>query len=141
MSAKEELNQYKFARKRVDEALEEYEKYKDRATKITSILSDMPKGGKRKDKIADNATAMADLSKEYEQRWIAAERGRLIIEAKIDNMEEPYRTLLHKRYIDDKAFEQIAIEMGYSYDWTTHLHGEALKLYENSTSENKTKQD
>lgn len=47
MTAKEELSQFKYIRKRVDEALEEYEKYKDRATKITSVLSDMPKGRKR----------------------------------------------------------------------------------------------
>lgn len=84
---------------------------------------------------------MADLSKEYVDRWNSAESARLEIEEKLDRIDEPYRTLLHKRYIEEKGFEEIAIEMAYSYDWTTHLHGEALKQYENSTSENKTKQD
>lgn len=141
MTAKEELNQYKYARKRVDEALEEYEKYKTRAEKMTSIITGMPNGTKGSDKVADNATMMADLSREYEKRWMVAERHKLEIEDRINSIEEPYRTILYKRYIEEKGFEEIAVEMSYSYDWTTHLHGEALKQYEKTTNENKTKQE
>lgn len=132
MSAKEELNQYKFARKRVDEALEEYERYKTRATKMTSIISDMPRGGNNSDKVADNATMMADLSREYENRWMAAEKYKLEIEGRIDQLKEPYRTLLHKRYLEEKDFEEIAVEMGYTYSAITKKHGKALILFNNA---------
>ena len=138
MTAKEELNQYKYARERVDETLEEYQRYKERAEKMTAIISDMPRGGVSSNKVEDNAVIMADLSKQYEERWIQAELEKLRIELKLDQVKEPYRKLLKKRYIQDLNFEKIADEMGYSYVRITHLHGEALIEYEKSTSHDKT---
>lgn len=140
MTAKEELSQYKYARERVDEALEEYQKYKARATKMNAIISDgSQRGNTNSDKVGNNASAMADIDKEYEQRWLNAEREKLRIENNIDEIEEPYRKLLHKRYIeieDDnklKSFEKIACEMGYTYDTIRHMHKDALQRYEKIT--------
>ena len=42
MTAKDELTQYRYMRDRVEETLEEYEKYKTRAEKMTASLSDTP---------------------------------------------------------------------------------------------------
>lgn len=138
MTAKEELLQYKYARKKVDEALEEYEKYKIRAEKVTTILSGMPRGTSNSNKVEDNAVKMADISREYEKRWFLAEKEKLRIEKNIDKVEEPYRTILHKRYIEELNFGEIADEMGYSYVRITHLHGEALLRYEKLTTRDKT---
>ena len=132
MNPKEELNQYKFKIKKVSEALEEYERFKERAEKITAIISDNPAhSNKISDKVGDNATKMADLNKEYQDRWLEAERERLNIVEKINKVAEPYRTILMERYVHDKSFEQISCEISYSYDRTIHLHGEALKEFEN----------
>lgn len=38
-----------------------------------------------------------------------------------------YRDILYKRYAEYKSFEQISIELGYVYNYTCNLHGEALK--------------
>ena len=38
------------------------------------------------------------------------------------------RTLLLKRYLEFKPWEQIAEEMGYDYRWLLRLHGKALTL-------------
>ena len=130
MTAKEELLQYKYAREKVDETLEEYQKYKDRAEKMTSIISDMPRGTSSSDKVADNAVKMADLSAEYEKRWLEAENKKLEIEKNIDLVEEPYRILLHKRYVEGKTLEEISTLMNYSFDRVRHMHGEALLKYE-----------
>lgn len=138
MTAKEELSQYKYAKERVDETLEEYQRYKERAEKMTAIISDMPRGGNGSNKVEDNAVIMADLSKQYEERWLQAECEKLNIELKIDQVKEPYRKLLMKRYIQDLNFEKIADEMGYSYVRITHLHGEALLEYEKLTTHDKT---
>ena len=52
MTIKEELLQYRFKVKKVDEALEEYEKFKTRAEKITAIMSDCPsRSNKPSDKV------------------------------------------------------------------------------------------
>lgn len=139
MTAKEELSQLKYKRKKVDETLEEYQKYKTRAEKMTSVISDSPSMTNiTSDKVGDNASIMADLAKEYEQRWIAAERERLEIEDKINLVEEPYRTILHMRYIEGSNFEKIAENMGYSYVRITHMHGEALEKYSMMTTLDKT---
>ena len=83
MTAKEELMQYKYARKKVDETLEEYQKYKDRATKMTAIMSEnTQRSNLNSDKVGDNAVKMADISREYEERWIKAEEEKLRIEKK-----------------------------------------------------------
>lgn len=38
-----------------------------------------------------------------------------------------YRDVLFKHYAEYKSFEQISVEMGYVYNYTCNLHGEALK--------------
>ena len=53
------------------------------------------------------------------------------IDDRIANIEkisnETHRDILYKRYVDDNSFEQISVEMGYVYNYTCNLHGDALK--------------
>jgi hypothetical protein len=61
----------------------------------------------------------------------AAEIDRLTeLEAEIigtiGRVPEPYATLLYERYINGKTWEQVAVDMHYSYRHTTKLHGAAL---------------
>lgn len=130
MTAKEELLQYKYAREKVEETLSEYQKYKDRAEKMTSIISDMPRGTSNYDKVSDNVIKMADLSAEYERRWIEAENRKLEIEKKIDSVDEPYRTILHMKYVEEKTLEEISCKMKCNYTYACEQHGRALKKYE-----------
>ena len=41
-----------------------------------------------------------------------------------------YRTLLTERYMEFRTWEQIAVDMNYSYMHTCRLHGEALRELE-----------
>lgn len=45
----------------------------------------------------------------------------------IDRVPEPYRTLLYERYINGKTWEQVAVDMHYSYRGVTKMHGRALQ--------------
>lgn len=130
MTTKEELLQYRFKIKKVDEALEEYETYKTRAEKMTAIIGDgTGHSNKISDKVGDNATIMADISKLYEKRWLDAENERLAILSRIDELKEPYRSILSLRYIQNKRLEAIAEELNYSYVQIKRLHGHALQMY------------
>lgn len=130
MTAKEELNQYNDAQGRVEEALEDYRKYQERATKMNAIISDMPMNKGKSDKVGDNVPAMADIDKEYLNRWIEAERKRLYITSRIDGVKnELYRKVLKKKYVEGMKLEEIACEIKYSYDRVKHIHGEALEEY------------
>lgn len=66
------------------------------------------------------------------QERTASEVARLAkleaeITATIDNVQDPYRTLLYERYINGKTWEQIAVDMHYSYRGVTKMHGRALQ--------------
>jgi DNA-directed RNA polymerase specialized sigma24 family protein len=130
MTAKEELMQYIDAQGRVEEALEEYRKYQERATKMTSIISDMPMNRGKSDKVGDNVPAMADLDNEYLNRWIEAEKKRLYIVERIDGINNSlYREVLKYKYVEGLKIEEIACRKDKSYDRIKHIHREALEQY------------
>lgn len=47
----------------------------------------------------------------------------------INGLEGLPCSILFKKYIEYKTFDQIANEIGKSYGRTTHMHGEALALF------------
>jgi len=44
-----------------------------------------------------------------------------------------YLQVLYKRYVEYKSFEQIAVEMGYTYDYIRKIHIKALRNFEKGT--------
>lgn len=49
----------------------------------------------------------------------------------IQGLSDPtYMQLLYKRYIEYKRLELIAVEMGYTYQYTRSLHSQALQEFE-----------
>lgn len=40
--------------------------------------------------------------------------------------DDNHKNILFKRYVEDKSFEEISVEMGYAYNYTCTLHGESL---------------
>jgi DNA-directed RNA polymerase specialized sigma24 family protein len=137
VKAKEILMQYRYKLQKVDHTLEEYQMYKTRAEKMTSIISDTAsRTNTASDKVGDYASIMADLSKEYERRWIEAEQERLRIIDTINALDEPYSRVLFLRYVRCYDFIKTADEIGYSLDHTNHLHGIALQKYERRYTNN-----
>jgi len=45
-----------------------------------------------------------------------------------------YITLLYKRYVEFKTFEEIAVEMHYTYIWVRQMHGYALQEFERTNT-------
>ena len=69
------------------------------------------------DRIESLDRQIAEISIEIDDRINSIES--------IDN--GTYRDILFKHYAEYKSFEQISVEMGYVYNYTCNLHGEALK--------------
>ena len=104
---------------------------------MTSIISDTSsRTNLTSDKVGDYAVLMADLSKEYEKRWLDAEKERLRIVDSINALEEPYSRVLFLRYVRCLDLSKIAEEIGYSLDHTNHLHGIAIQKYERRYTNN-----
>ena len=131
MTAKEELKQYKSRVKDVDRTLEEYEMFMERATKINAVVSEMTsRTNMPSDKVGDNATKMAELSKEYWQRWYAAEQERIRLVDEINKVGGVLGDILYDLYIVGLSMEDTANDVHFSYDYTVTLHGIALQAFE-----------
>lgn len=136
MTAKEELLKYRFKMKRVEQTLDDYERFKTRAEKMTAIISETSAHTNRiSDKVGDNAIMMAELSKKYEIRWREAEKELNRILELINRLDDPYRDILYYRYIKFYDLKSVGDEIGYSYDRIKHLHGIALLKYKEAQDE------
>lgn len=71
-------------------------------------------------KINEKECEWNDLMREF-----ALARANVIINIqKLNNSE--YEQILYKRYCQSKKWEEIALEMNYTYQWVCKLHGRAL---------------
>lgn len=127
---KEELGQYLQDKKLLQEKEHDLEELITRATKVTTEMSDMPKGSpKVEDKMAELTAQIVDLKNQKYDQIIKMYKTKKEIEDKIDLLKQPYKNILYYKYIKGEKLEKISLEIGYNYKWTCELHGEALLLY------------
>lgn len=127
---KRELGAYLQDKKLLKEKEDDLEELITRATKITTELSDMPKGTpKLQDKMAELASQIVDMKNEKYGQIIKMYKTKKQIEDKIDLLEQPYRNILYFKYIKGKNLTEVANVIGYNYKWTCEMHGYALKKY------------
>lgn len=127
---KRELGAYLQDKKLLKEKEDDLEELITRATKITTELSDMPKGTpKLEDRMAELASQIVDMKNEKYEQIIKMYKTKKQIEDKIDLLEQPYRNILYFKYIKGKNLTEVANVIGYNYKWTCEMHGYALKKY------------
>lgn len=75
--------------------------------------------------------AMVRLSERLEKIDNSIAKVSVDIDDRISSIErlsnDTHRNILFKRYVEDKTFEQISVELGYAYNYTCNLHGDALR--------------
>lgn len=108
------------------------------ATKCTSSMSaGGAAGGGNRDKMAPSDAGM-DLQAEIDQE---KEKLRAMISEACDLLArvpgKAHYDVLYKHYIEYKSFEQIAVEMGYTYRNALYLHGRALQAFDKVLEEYK----
>lgn len=131
MTAKEELRRYRDKVCEVDRSIEEYELFLARATKMNAVISEMTsRTNIPSDKVGDNAVKMAELSKEYENKWMEAERTRMQLIEEINKVGGVLGKVLYDLYIKGLDLNDTAEDIHYSYERTAHLHGIALQVFE-----------
>lgn len=112
----------------IDRLIEERERLRVRAEKVTQTISDMPKGSDgdgRNEAIIKMIDLGEKLTAEIAEYYNVGESVRNAI----DSLEkEEHKLLLRYRYIDGYTFEQIAVMMNYSWRQIHRLHSEALNL-------------
>ena len=126
---KEYLQQVRRAKIHIDSLQEEIETMKELAVSIGSMnQSEKVMSSVSQDKMAyiickieDRMAELKDKVTEYMQ--LRAEVMATI--SKVDN--DDYQQILYKRYCQMKKWEEIALEMSYTYQWVCKLHGRALE--------------
>lgn len=107
-------------------------------TRVTPILSDMPRGGSDGDKMADGIARLVELKNKINAKIDETCREKQEVIDDIKKIKESsYRTILYERYINYRTFEEISTLLHYSYFHTCKLHGYALQEYEKMTSRDK----
>lgn len=134
MTGKEELRQIFRLDKRMVSLHDSIIELETKLTRISPVLSDMPKGGGDQDKISGGVAKLCELKQMLDDMLTESciKRGEII--KKIELLEnENYKTILRERYVNLKSFEQISVLFPYTYNHTLKLHGHALQEYSKLT--------
>ena len=128
MTAKEYLSQAYRLDQRIRSKQEQIAVLNDLATSCTATMSGMPSSPNRgNSRMADAVCKIVDL-----QESIAADMEKLVdLKAEIVSIIKAvdcieYQLILEKRYISDKSWPEIAVDLGYKMRHLYKLHDEAL---------------
>ena len=128
MTAKEYLSQAYRLDQRIASKLEMVESLNELAIKCTSTLTSMPSNpSKRVSPMADAVMKIIDLQDEINrdfERLVDLKREINLVIRVVEYNE--YRMILEKRYISNKSWPEIAVELGYNLRHLYRLHDAAL---------------
>lgn len=83
------------------------------------------------DRMADVVGRYADMEAEVQELIDAFFVKKNLIISQIQSLEDPrYADVLYARYVSFEPFRKIARDLHYDYDYCCHLHGRALKAFE-----------
>lgn len=138
MTTKEYLGQIRNLDRRITAKIEEKEAVKGVLERVTSSLRERVQISQR-NTFEDAAAKLADLEDDIGEeinRFIAM---KTMITRQIDCVPDNlYATLLSKRYLSMKTWEEIADDLNYDLRTVYKLHDKALKAFENSNGQSET---
>ena len=131
MTAKEYLRQLID----IDEDIQDYQdeilRIRTGLEKMTPQLSGMPIGTPDPDKLSSKMDGLIMWQERLNKAVDEACRLKVVVMDILEQMpNETTRRILWKRYIAGKPFTLISVELSYSYHRTCHLHGQALREFD-----------
>jgi DNA-directed RNA polymerase specialized sigma subunit len=127
MTAKEFLWQYLNAQREIDAKLDKIRKLREQATKITTTLNPDKVQSTQGNNMERAIMQIIEMSEEIEGSVnLLRETQKRVNEAIQGVGDSLQRTVLYRRYINGEKFEEIAVNMNYSYKQVCRIHGKAL---------------
>lgn len=125
---REDLKNYIYSKKWIEKQIENYNEQRSLVESLTQNIDGMPK--------AQNKTSykLEELMDKYDDIiniLIKDQEKQNQIILQLREVDQPYRNILHNKYILGKTLEEISVEIGYSYDRTCKMHGIALSKFDN----------
>lgn len=132
MTAKTYLKQIRTLDIKIFEGMEELEQLRALATKVTATLNgETVSGTKNPDKMTDVIAKIIKLQEDLNRdvdKYVDIKREANELLSMVEN--PTHYKILHSRYVLYKTWEQIACEIGFTYQWVCQLHGVALLEFE-----------
>ena len=122
------IKKYKRNKLWIDEQIELYKEIKQRAEDLQAVVLDgMPKAQNKPNYAIENLIDKYDFILEI----LAKDQEKLNnIILQLKEVEEPYRTILTKYYIQGKTLVKVADEMNYNYEYVKRMNGIALNKFD-----------
>lgn len=128
---REDLKEYKYNQEWIKERFEYIEELKTNITNITTVLSDMPKGSRKvEDSIAEKIATLLDSLNEVLGKIVEADKKQKQILDQLNKVEQPYRLILEKVYIQGKTLVTVASEMHYNYEYMRKMNSISLNKFD-----------
>lgn len=128
---REDLKEYKYNQEWIKGRLEYIEEYRTSITNITSILSDMPKGSKQvQDSMAEKVATLLDNVNELMSKIVKEQEKQRKILEQLNHVEQPYRLILEKNYVQGEKLVQVACDLKYNYEYTKKANSIGLKKFD-----------
>lgn len=128
MEAKEFLLQLQVLKKRIESKRAEIEELKSIAYGITpQAEGERVQSSGNPERMASAVVGYMQLETELSQHLVQYCRAMREVIAVVEQLKEPYYSIIHKHYVRNKPFYEIADEENYSYQYIIELHGIALQ--------------
>lgn len=132
MTAKEYLSQAKYLDMRINSKIQQVSSLNDLAKKCTTALTGMPRNPSGStSSMAETINKIIDLQQEINadiDELVDLKRDIMDVIKGVPNQEA--QTILEKRYLCFLSWEQIAVDMHYSIQYSFRIHDQALEEIE-----------
>ena len=122
---KEDLKEYTSIKKELEQIQFKLKELEERKSSIKSmIISDINVQTSHNNNSIENLLIKIE---EYNKKEIELYNKQLEIENCINSLDATERIIARSRYIEGKTFEQIAVDLNYSWRHTVRIHGKILQ--------------
>jgi len=124
---KSKLKRYRFIAGEISDLLDERERLRSLAEKITPSLSFAPVHGANTDKMAPVVANLIEVERYIEKRSKELLRARMEAEQLIDRLpDERHRAVLKSYYFSRRSWEECCVAVGYEWAQIHRIHSRAL---------------
>ena len=124
---KSKLKRYRFIAREISDLLDERERLRSLAEKITPSLSFAPVHGANTDKMAPAVANLIEVERYIEKRSKELLRARMEAEKLIDSLsDERHRAVLKSYYFSRRSWEECCVAVGYEWAQIHRIHSGAL---------------
>ena len=135
---KKQLQEFYWMKRNIQKLEDKLLELETEATRQTTRLSNEPKGSHlSSDKITSIVIKIVEVQEEINNKLKQAYALVAKIEVAIAILPEREQYLVRSRYLECKSWEQIAVDMNYSWQWVHKIHSKALKLLDDKRGEEK----